>query len=279
MRIHTAALIVLLLPVAASAAATDRTVTRAELSYKAYVAALHVVDLRTFIGLGPWNYRIEVSYHTTGLASLLDAGRQFATAYGQWQDTRAQPDRFQADGVWRGKSRRTLIEYDHGRPELRALVPSIKPDQTAVPAAMQAGSVDLVSALAELLHQVSGTGGCDASVQVFDGRSLSVLTAHTAGQVQLAPTDRSSFAGPALRCDFERRTIAGLPVGESPSDQHGLRGSVWLAKVLPGSGPLPVRLSVELGWVGEAILYLTGAHPAVAAATGLSDLPVAGNAG
>jgi hypothetical protein len=69
------------------------------------------------------------------------------------------------------------------------------------------------------------------------------------------------FSGKALRCDFVEHVQAGFLMGDDETRGRPLRGSAWLAQVVPGAMPLPVRLTLETGWFGDATLYLTQAGP------------------
>jgi hypothetical protein len=40
-----------------------------------------------------------------------------------------------------------------------------------------------------------------------------------------------------------------------------LHGSAWLAQVVAGVPPLPVRMAFETRWFGDATMYLTGTGP------------------
>jgi hypothetical protein len=96
-------------------------------------------------------------------------------------------------------------------------------------------------------------------VRVFDGRRLSVIIVHTAGMQTLAATGRSSWQGPALRCDFEGRQLGGF-ARDRPREQEARprKGTAWLARLTPDGPPLPVRVAFENRWVGTATMYLTG---------------------
>ena len=75
--------------------------------------------------------------------------------------------------------------------------------------------------------------------------------------VLLEATGRSSFAGPALRCDFTGRMLAGFLLGDDRErDRRPVRGSAWLAPVTSGGPRLPVRMTFETRWFGEATMYL-----------------------
>lgn len=96
--------------------AASAEVTQMQLGYDTYAAGIEVMQMRVFVGLGPWNYHLEVDYHTTGLVGVFYSGRQVNTVRGVWQDNQAAPLEFFGEGVWRGRERRTLIDYDRGCP-------------------------------------------------------------------------------------------------------------------------------------------------------------------
>ena len=82
------------------------------------------------------------------------------------------------------------------------------------------------------------------------------------GEETLEPSNRSSFAGRTLRCDFSGRMLSGFKFGDDrEQDSKPMHGSAWLAPVVAGGPPLPVRLAFETRWFGDAIMYLTGIAP------------------
>ncbi|HEY7581403.1 MAG TPA: DUF3108 domain-containing protein [Acetobacteraceae bacterium] len=236
---------------------------RERLAYDTYAAGLEVMQMRVFFGLGPWNYQIDIDYHTTGLVGFLYRGHQLNSVRGVWQDGRAAPVEFFGEGAWRGQQRRTLIDYDHGQPEVRALVPPQQSEREPVPPQLQLHTIDTLSALAQLVRRVERDRSCETSVRTYDGRRVLDVSARTGGMEILQPTGRSMFSGPALRCDFQGREVAGFLLGdEDPEHRRPLHGSAWLAPLKPEGPILPVRIAFQTRWFGLATMYLTAAAPA-----------------
>jgi len=225
--------------------------------YDAYAAGFNAVQLRTNFGFDAQGYRVSVQSRTVGLVDLFVGSRQFTAAEGVWQGERPQPRQFKADGLWRGKRRVALIDYQQGMPVIRDLVP---PETSREPVSpqLQANTLDTLSPLAFLAYRVAATGNCDATAHTFDGRRLEAVTTRTGGWEILPPSTVSVFTGRALRCDFEAHQIGGFVPGEDrEAAAQPRRGSIWVASPAAGAPPLPVQISLEYGWLGHATAYLS----------------------
>ncbi len=259
MRLFPAVLLALTLSASPAALADTEQV---RLSYDTYAAGIEVMQMMAYFGIGPWNYQIRVDYHTTGLVGVLYRGHQINTVRGVWQDDKAAPIEFFGQGEWRGRQRRTLIDYDHGVPEVRDLEPPQQSERETVPRALQLHSMDTLSALAQLMHQVGRHRTCETTVHTYDGRRMLEIWARTGGMERLEPTGHSTFSGPALRCDFEGREVAGFLLGDNdPEHRQPLHGVAWLAPLANEGQVLPVRISFQTRWFGSATMYLTAATP------------------
>ena len=246
----------LLLLTPAPAAAQETPQIRA--TYEMYAAGLHVAEVSAAFNLGQHRYAIQLSYHTTGLVSWFRQGHQANSVAGTWDGRQPQPRQFRGDGVWRGDPNATLIDYVRGQPVIERLLSPPGDKREPIPPGLEANSIDSLSALALLIRQVQDTGRCDASARTFDGRRVSSISARTVGAETLGRSDLAIFSGTALRCDFVGRMVAGFLYRDStPADRRPLRGSAWLASLVPNGPPIPVRMDFETRWFGEAHMYLT----------------------
>lgn len=228
-----------------------------KLHFVAYATGLRVLDIGAAFDLDPDGYRIDMTVRTVGLFGALVDGDSHAVARGVWRGAAAIPVFYDSRGRWRGENRQTTIDYVDGQPVIRALLPTNDREREPVAPALQANTLDSLSAMAVLVRLVAVNGRCDGAARVFDGRRLSEITVHTVGQQELPPTGRSSFTGQALRCEFDGRLLAGFRYEDDRAraarPQHGV---AWLAAMAPGGPMLPVRIQFATRFFGDATMYL-----------------------
>jgi len=221
-----------------------------------------VAQVDAGFGLGLRTYQMNLADHTTGMAGFFVSGHQFNTVSGTWHGAQPAPTRFFGQGVWRGQQRVAQIDYDHGLPIVRQLVPPNGEEREEIPDALRDNAIDTLSALAELIHAVDTSGRCETVARIYDGRRATEIRASTVGREMLEPTSRSTFDGSALRCDFAGRMLAGFKFGDDRvRDSRPMHGSAWLAAVMPGGPAIPVRLTFETRWFGDATMYMTHVGP------------------
>jgi len=232
------------------------------MTYDTFAASLQVAQVEAGFGLGPRSYQMNLAYHTTGMVGFFFRGHQLNTVSGNWHGTQPAPMQFFGVGVWRGQKRVAQIDYDQGLPIVRQLAPPNEAERETGPDQLRENSIDTLSALAELIRNVDATGRCETDVRTYDGRRATEIRATTAGEEVLEQTSRSSFAGRALRCEFAGRLLSGFKFGDD-RERGGrpLHGSAWLASAVPGGPPVPVRMTFETRWFGDATMYLTSVGP------------------
>jgi hypothetical protein len=257
--IRAAPLILLLclaLPGAASRA------DAAQLSYTTYVVAVPVVDAVLTVDLTAATYRTALGFHTIGIANLFANSLVDDHVTGRLEGDQATPAEYSSKVRLHGEDRFVGMIWRDGTPTVTALTRGSDDEREDVPAASRAHTIDPLSALTRLLRLIDQTGRCDASSQTYNGRRLQSFVLKTAGEEDIAPSNRSSFSGRGLRCDFTERTIAGFRLDsrrDAEAREH--HGTVWLSRIIPGGPRLPVRASFETPWFGDATTYLTAATP------------------
>lgn len=231
-------------------------------SYAAYAKGLNFLNLDAEYTITPRDYRVRLAYRTAGTVGALVRSEQETRVEGRFVGDRPAPARYFSAGHLRGQQRVTQMDYPAGSPVIRQLQPPNEHEREPVPEAMQTGTVDTVSAMAQLVRQVNATGRCEGRSTTFDGRRLSVLSVRTAGQEVLEPTSRSSYSGPALRCEIEGRLLAGFRTDDRRDEAARPRqGSAWFARVRPDGPLVPVRLTFEAPFAGSATAYLVAPSP------------------
>lgn len=236
------------------------TTSVAALTYSTYVAGLNVFNAEADVELGAAGYRVDLASRTAGTYGALFRGETNSVAQGRWAGPMVAPIRYAIAGQWRGRKRMTLIEYAAGQPSVLRLQPPNDAEREEVPPPLQRETIDTISAVAMLVRNTSTSGRCEGQARTFDGRRLIQVAVRTAGWETVPADRRSIFAGPALRCDFDGRLLAGFMLdGDRDSAARPQEGTAWLAQLAPGGPMLPVRVRFDMRWLGSATMYLTGA--------------------
>ena len=137
------------------------------------------------------------------------------------------------------------------------MIPSLEENRSRVDQSAQANTVDVLSAVAALIRQVTAIGGCQSAYHTFDGVRLAGVSARSIGEERLAPNDRTSFSGRALRCELTRKMIGGfLPNEDNEASRRPKKASVWFARLAPGQPFLPVRVTFIGQGSPDGDLYL-----------------------
>ena len=233
--------------------------------YEVQAAGLTVMQVEALFDLaGPGGtYHIATRIRLTGMAGLLGSGDQVIRVEGRWQGAQPLPERYRAEGHWRGTPRQVAMDYGPDRvPALRALVPAEEAEREPVPPALRHGTMDALSALAKLVRVVAETGRCDAEAATFDGRRRLDYSVRTAGMDRLPPGP-GGFGGEALRCALESRLVAGRRTDQDPEvAQRPQPATAWMARTGQVGLPLPVRVELPSRWFGTIRVRLVGAEPA-----------------
>jgi uncharacterized protein DUF3108 len=246
-------------------AQTARTI---RLSYVLFGHGFHVMDVSVEFRLAPHSYSMRLNDHTVGLLGFMAHTDVTSTATGRFVAGGVQPVHFESSGYSRGAQRDTVLDYVDGNPVVRVLTPR-EPRRDPVDPAQTRGSIDTLSAMADMVHLVQEGGRCDGHALVFDGLRLSQVSSQTAGQQVVPPDSRSPYGGPALRCDFVSLEIGGfLHNADEARMRKPQHGSAWVERLVQGAPLLPVRITFEHPALGQATMFLTKVEEIPASPTG-----------
>lgn len=217
----------------------------------------NVATIRADFLVGPDAYDVRLDFRTTGLVSTIVTSNSESHATGRFGGGAPTPIEFTSVGQRDGDPRRAVLAYDRGNPVVRTLVPNPEPQRDPVPPEQTLGTVDPMSAMAELLRSVNAGGRCDGRATTFDGRRVITFTAHTAGMQDLPRTGYSPYAGPALRCDVVSQQLAGF---KHDRDEARMRrsqnASAWFARLRPDGPLVLVRATFPAIFFGTVTMYL-----------------------
>ncbi len=231
--------------------------TRVQAAYVGYVLGLHAFDLTLEVSLQPDSYRLAASFRLAGMLGALWPAEGSTVVDGQFSDGRPVPRDMVSQGRYWGTAHSLHVDWKDGRPKVLQMVPPPEKDREPVPVSEQVDTVDTMSAIAALIHEVAERGRCDLTARSFDGSRLSALTARTVGQEVLTPSARSSFHGVALRCDLTGRMIGGFLRHEDNADARRVKmATIWFARVRGEGPPIPVRMAFSQKGSPGAAAYL-----------------------
>jgi hypothetical protein len=248
----------LLVPSNAARAATTGTLSA---TYDGYAHGVIALRLTASFDFTPSGYSGRLEFHTAGMLGWVNHTESDSQVAGRFTATTppmAAPTRYDSTGLLHGTQRVTHMTYKDGMPVIEAQSPPAEQERTPVPPAQTAHALDTLSAIALLIRQAGATGKCDGSVTAFDGRRLTALVAHTAGDATLPPERKFNFDGNTLRCDFVGTQLAGFIKTQDEAQLRRPRhGTAWLAPLVPGAPPVPVKVMFEHQALGMVTMYLT----------------------
>jgi hypothetical protein len=241
--------------VSPACAATTGTIN---MQFDGYAHGLIVLKVAGTLELTQGGYSGQLTLRTAGMINWLSHMDSNSQVLGHFQGADVVPQRYDSAGTARGVYREMHVGFPAGKPVIERQVPPVDDQHTLVPPSDAAGAIDTLSAMALLVRRVGAGGTCDGNLRLFDGRRLTALTAHTVGKEMLPPSPKTHFDGQALRCDFEGTRLAGFARADDMAQQRKPRhGSAWLAPIVPGAPPVPVRVTFDNKVLGSVTLYLT----------------------
>ncbi len=234
-----------------------------KLDYHVYAGGFHALSLETRVSLGPEAYAVKFKARSDGILDSLLAFTLDAEAIGQAAAAGLTPVAFRTANRWRSSGERLVeMTYDgDGLPQTRIEPPADADNRDPVPDALRRGTMDPITAMLSLVHGLARDGRCAGRVPVFDGRRRFDLAARDLGEQDLVPSGVASFAGLVRRCRVTFEPVTGFWRDERWEQPKTSEIEVFLAAVVPGGPPVPVRLEAENAF-GAVRIHLVSAGPA-----------------
>jgi hypothetical protein len=256
-----------LLAAAGPAAARDQSF---RLVYQGSLAELPVVTATVEVRMparsqnrGPYEMGLDVA--VTGAFAKMLPFRMQAEATG----TTGAPASGAADGVAPkrftstitsfGETKRVRLDYGNkGEVRIRSEPPT-EEARDVERHRLSRGTMDPLSAIAAIVDGVARTGRCEGALAVFDGVRRYDLTLSHVGAAAVTRQRQSIYEGPAVECLAVPDFRAGFRQADLDAGFYPKTASLWLAPVLAGAPPLPVRLMAR-GALGTIRLELLAAE-------------------
>jgi hypothetical protein len=189
------ALLLFALTAAQAAAGADQPL---ELRYRFSWAGVPIAELALRHLINSGVYQTELAIASIGLADQLAHFRGVSRATGRYEAQNGfSAARFRSASSSYRKSRSILVGFDPRTGDVIELELSKRgePDRSKVPAALQKGVIDPLTALVQLRHRLAVGQLEDYSAAVFDGRRRFDLTAQVVGRdiVEIAGRSQPVF--------------------------------------------------------------------------------------
>jgi Protein of unknown function (DUF3108) len=181
-----------------------------ELRYRFTWAGLPFAELGLRHATNRTVYQTEIAIRTIGLADQVVGFRASSHATGLYEEPDGfSASRFRSASSSYRKSRRIMVRYDRATGDVveLELTRSGEPDRSKVPADLQKGVMDPLTAVLQLRHRLATAGDLDGyKAAVFDGRRRFDATAKVIGR------HRAEIAGrtwPVIELEIDLTWLAG----------------------------------------------------------------------
>jgi hypothetical protein len=196
--------------------------------------------------LGLFDLIVEFTGHSETDGILLDGT--------SWPPVR--PQSYRQYSHWRGDDRHVTLEYGARGPQSADVdPPAERDDRDPVPASLQNGTIDPLSASILLGADAGSQEPCHARVPIFDGRQRYDLRLDYIGKETIPKNVDAAFGGETIKCRVTIERIAGFMKSHAGEPSRP-PSTVWLARFADGKLLLPVQVEIDTRW-GHVIGHLT----------------------
>lgn len=225
------------------------------LNYEAHLGGVRILSVAALARFAAGAYDLEVASRTVGVVGWVGDWKGNSFTRGTVGEGGLRPSSHRADSVWRGEPRFVELTYAADRSvAVQAEPPAARDDREPVPEAQTRNTVDTLTAIMGLVRSFGADGKCAGAYPAFDGRRRYDIRIEDAGEAALEPSGYNAYAGAARKCRVVTRRVAGYWKGRG-NDAPEQQGFVWMAPVVAGQPPVPVRAETETA-LGSLVLNL-----------------------
>jgi hypothetical protein len=217
------------------------------LRYEIYGGGFHLLSFEVAIQQEEEGYRINSAFKTQGLLDSVVGFLLRAEAVGRIEEGRLRPGEYASFSKMRGKVRNIRVAYGKDDGVTTEVAPPDKEKRTKVTPEQMVGTVDALTSTLIVGRALEQGGTCDQKIAVYDGRRRYDLQYQDRGVQELKKSSYSAFAGQARACHVKQHRIAGFSTDPNDGEKSD-EASIWIANVLPGAPPMPVRIELDSGW-------------------------------
>ncbi|MDG1401878.1 MAG: DUF3108 domain-containing protein [Candidatus Binatia bacterium] len=217
------------------------------LEYELHWRFLHILTFTSTSRLDTaGTYRMETEAETVGVIDTFFPWKARSEAWGQVRGARLRPEEYHSRSHFRGEVQEVDVAYEANGPKVAIRGEILSDgDRAPVPTIQQRGTLDPLTAVAELSRSLTEGGRCQGRWPVFDGLRRYDLLYEDLGPTTIPPSDNDPWVGEGRLCRVRFDLKGGQWRGEDRPEEDPSRVFVWLQTHSPELGPIPVRFRVE----------------------------------
>jgi hypothetical protein len=254
-----------------AAAATDQTQSAAagervlKLGYDAYIGGMKAFAFDADLAFNGRQYSISGGGASMGFIRWMWKWGVVAEARGTVSGTTVTARHYAVATMRKNKHKHMGLKFNGAGTYSITRTPPDTPHRASKrepPDNLPNGAMDPLTATLSMANRIFHGGKCAGKVPVFDGNRRYDLTFSPLGRERIYVPGYTIFSGEALICTFGMKRISGFRRPRNvvrywdEDDYEPPR--VWVASLVKGMPPVPVKLEVDLN-LGGLMIYLVRA--------------------
>ena len=228
-----------------------------KLIFDVYNKNLHVIVIKASYVLTSDNYFAKAHFNSAGVISLFINLDMMSSVQGEINNSNLLPNEYQSSGKSKGKKFVANIDFNHKQNvKIEKLDPAIEDNRDVVTESQRNNSIDILSAMLQLVQRVRANKNCNDQFKIFDGSRIFTFQSKAAGTMPIPSSWTSPYKGEAIFCKAVAQQTAGLKRSRHRAlSAQPQPGYLWF-KEIDNIGMLPVRFEFNNPKMGNVIVIL-----------------------